>query len=142
MIYTPQTRKALLLACQYLTNLQDRGGIPLIAHVLDVADRMEDEKCVTAALLAWVPNGTDLQNIRTDLSDFDPEAVEAAGLLRRRRGTGYFSYIASLKHNEIARKVKLADLMSDADPGRLDVLDLAARMRLEKYQAAMELLQS
>ena len=49
-------------------------------------------------------------------------------------------YIAALRGNPIARKVKLADLAHNSDIGRLAIVTDKDLKRLEKYQKARNLL--
>jgi hypothetical protein len=72
-----------------------------------------------------------------------PESViDAVQLLTRPKGEhDYIEYVASLKHNPLARRVKLADLEDNMDIRRLSQLDRRAVQRLNRYRAAWELLQ-
>ena len=54
----------------------------------------------------------------------------------------YMDYVAKLKSNPIARKVKLADLRHNSDITRLDTMDQKALDRVEKYAQAIQLLES
>lgn len=48
--------------------------------------------------------------------------------------------MAKIKHNPIAKAVKLADLQHNSDLSRLDVVDEKALKRKEKYSEAISLL--
>ncbi|MGN1343410.1 MAG: GTP pyrophosphokinase, partial [Traorella sp.] len=52
----------------------------------------------------------------------------------------YMEYIQQIKQNPIATKVKLADLKHNSDLSRLDEITEKDLKRLQKYQAAIELL--
>ena len=53
----------------------------------------------------------------------------------------YMDYVAKLKSNPIARKVKLADLRHNSDITRLDSIDQKALDRVAKYAQAIRLLE-
>lgn len=56
-------------------------------------------------------------------------------------GLTYMEYIARVKQDPLARKVKIADLRHNMDISRLPApLDDASRSRLERYQKAMDIL--
>ncbi len=69
-------------------------------------------------------------------------ATGALALLTHKDGVPYLEYVARLKDNPVARKVKLADLRHNSDLSRLDEVDEKAKSRLEKYKAAIELLEA
>lgn len=70
-----------------------------------------------------------------------PEAVlEALALLTHDDAMPYLDYVARLRSNPIARKVKRADLAHNSDEARLNEIGPADRKRLEKYRLAAELL--
>lgn len=50
-------------------------------------------------------------------------------------------YVKRIKCNDIARKVKLADLIHNSDISRLDNIDEKVEKRLEKYKQAINLLE-
>ena len=70
-----------------------------------------------------------------------PESVlEALRLLTRSPGEDYFDYVARLRENPIARRVKAADLLHNADLARLNEVTGHDRERAEKYRRAQEIL--
>ena len=68
------------------------------------------------------------------------DTIEALRLLTHEESVPYMDYIAALKGNPIARKVKLADLAHNSDIGRLAIVTDKDLKRLEKYQKARNLL--
>ena len=71
---------------------------------------------------------------------FSADTIEALRLLTHEKSVPYMDYIAALKGNPIARKVKLADLAHNSDIGRLAIVTDKDLKRLEKYQKARNLL--
>ena len=74
--------------------------------------------------------------------DISMESMEALGLLTHPEGQPYMEYVAGLRHNSVAVKVKLADLRHNSDFTRLSAVTAGQRARLEqKYAPAFALLE-
>jgi (p)ppGpp synthase/HD superfamily hydrolase len=72
-----------------------------------------------------------------------PETVLAAlALLTHDLNISYEDYVAAIKPNSLARKVKLADLAHNMDIRRLPELREKDIGRLQKYRRAWEILQA
>ena len=141
MIYTTQTRKAMRLAYLAHHGQSDRSGVPYIFHPLHLAEQMQTEDEIVAALLHDVVEDTPVSLADLEQAGFSPEALEAVLLLTHEKGIDYFDYINALKQNPIARSVKLADLRHNSDLSRLKDHSEKTRERLEKYAAAIKLLE-
>lgn len=143
MIYTPLTRKAINLAYRAHEGQFDRGGLPYIFHPYHVAEQMEDEYAVCAAVLHDVVEDTDV-GIDVIEREFPAEVAQAVRLLTHAPGTPYLEYIERLKDNPIARRVKLADLAHNMDETRSADQEAEPadkkRKRREKYKKAKEIL--
>ena len=63
-------------------------------------------------------------------------------MLTHNKNVPYLEYIQQLKSNELARKIKLADLAHNSDATRLSCLDEYSRERIQKYERAIALLES
>ena len=141
MIYTPLTNKAMRIAYAAHHGQFDYNGIPYIFHPIHLAEQMEDELTTIVALLHDVVEDTPYS--LEDLSElgFPKEAVDAIGLMTHEDGVPYLDYVAEIKKNPIARAVKLADLRHNSDLTRLDRVDGPALERVQKYAAAIRLLE-
>lgn len=141
MIYTPLTKKALRLCFLAHRDQTDKSGLPYIHHPLHLAEQMEDELTTVVALLHDVVE--DSPYTLPDLREmgFPAEAVAAIALMTHAEDVPYLDYVANIKHNPIARIVKLADLRHNSDLTRLDHVDAKALARVEKYAAAIRLLE-
>ncbi|HJC48226.1 MAG TPA: hypothetical protein IAA04_09265 [Candidatus Lachnoclostridium pullistercoris] len=95
----------------------DKNGLPYVIHPLHLAKRMETEAEICTALLH--------------------DAVEAVGLLTRRPQEDYLAYIARLRKNPIARRVKLADLDHNTDFGRKESVDAVEKYDHTAYSTDM-----
>ncbi len=140
MIYTPMTKKALKLCFEAHRDQADKSGMPYVFHPFHLAEQMTDEYTTTVALLHDVVEDTDITfEVLTDLG-FPAEVTDALKLLTHDDSVEYMDYVAMIKHNPIAKAVKLADLGHNSDTSRLDVVDEKALKRVEKYAAAIKLL--
>ena len=140
MIYTPMTKKALILCFQAHKGQVDKSGLPYVFHPFHLAEQMNDEITTIVALLHDVVEDTPVAP--DDLRDqgFPEEAVAAIRLMTHDKGVPYLEYVARIKENPIARTVKLADLRHNSDLSRLDEVGEKDLARVEKYKKAMELL--
>lgn len=142
MIYTQMTMRALLFAYEKHSGQVDKSGIPYIFHPYHLAEQMDDEISTVVALLHDIVEDT---NTTFDelLERFPKEAVKAIRYLTRPKDMGYIHYVTKIKENEIATKVKLADLEHNMDESRLMGLQLERHKSLMvKYRKAKEILES
>ena len=142
MIYTPLTRKALKLCFEAHKEQTDKTGLPYVFHPFHLAEQMDDEISTVCALLHDVVEDTDIT--LSDLTDmgYPAEVTEVLALLTHAPEVPYMEYVAKIKTNDTAKKVKLADLRHNSDVTRLDYVDEWAEKRNEKYRKAIELLLS
>ncbi len=142
MIYTAKTKQAMKLCYEAHQGQVDKSGIPYVFHPIHVAEQMSDEATTIVALLHDVVEDTDYTLDDLTRMGFDDTVTDALALLTHKKGVPYLEYVAKLKNNPIARAVKLADLRHNSDLSRLDEMDEKAKSRLEKYKAAIELLEA
>lgn len=102
---------------------------------------MQDEDTTIAALLHDVVEDTDYTFDDLQKMGFPAHILEALRLLTHDNDVPYMEYVAALKHNPIARAVKLADLRHNSDQTRVDHVDERMQQRFEKYAAAIRLLE-
>jgi (p)ppGpp synthase/HD superfamily hydrolase len=107
-------------------------------HVMRVVSGVDaDEEKMAAALHDVV------EDTSTTLDDLveagcPPKVLAAVDALTRRADEAYESFLARVAQNDLARRVKVADLMDNADEGRLVLIapDEADRLRA-KYASAI-----
>ena len=109
MIYTPMTKKAMVLAYNAHHGQLDKSGVPYILHPVHLAEQMNDEITCAAALLHDTVEDTAI-TLEDLAREFPPAVVEVVDLLTHREGVDYFDYIRAIAANPVAVKVKLADL--------------------------------
>ena len=140
MIYTPATKAAMKLCYKAHKDQYDYNGIPYVFHPFHIAEQMKDEDTTVVALLHDVVEDTDYSI--EDLVDlgFNERVIEALKLLTHDDDTPYIDYLERIKTNELARTVKIADVLHNADQTRLDVIDEKAKYWEQKYNKAMQIL--
>lgn len=141
MIYTDKTKKALRLCYEAHKDQVDKSGLPYVHHPFHLAEQMEDEDATVAALLHDVAEDTayTLEDLRA--MGFGEAVMEALACLTHDPAVPYMEYVKRIRENDIARRVKLADLRHNSDITRLDVVDQKALDRIEKYAAALKILE-
>ena len=141
MIYTDMTKRAMRLCFEAHRNQVDKGGMPYVFHPFHLAEQMTDEITTVTALLHDVVEDTDITF--SDLSDFGfpAEVIDALALLTHDDSVPYMDYVALIKHNPVAKAVKLADLRHNSDLSRLDEITEKASERAEKYARAIAFLE-
>ncbi len=142
MIYTELSKKAMLIAYHAHRDHVDKGGMPYIFHPLHLAEQMDTEYSVITALLHDVIEDSDISLEDLKAEGFPEPILEALSLLTHEKQVPYLEYVQRLKGNELARKIKLADLTHNSDVSRLSIQDDSSRQRFEKYQRAIALLES
>ena len=141
MLYTPMTKKALALCFQIHKDQRDKSGLPYVFHPFHLAEQMQDDEDATVvALLHDVLEDSDctLDDLRG--MGFGEAVLRALSLLTHDPAVSYEDYVAGLKDDPIARRVKLADLRHNSDMSRLDTVTPRDEARAEKYKRAIEYL--
>ena len=140
MIYTDSTKKALKLCFEAHKEQVDKSGMPYVFHPFHLAEQMADEATTVVALLHDVVEDTAINFEDLEKQGFSDEIMDALKLLTHDKNIPYMDYVAEIKKNRIATKVKLADLKHNSDLTRLSVVDEKALKRKEKYEKAIKFL--
>ena len=121
-----------------------KSGEPYIIHPLCVAIILAelelDKETIVAGLLHDVVEDTKWTLKELEAEGFPTGVLEAVRLLTREKDVPYMAYIERLSGNQIARKVKLADLEHNSDLTRLIEVTERDLRRQEKYFLAKEFL--
>lgn len=141
MINTKLTRKAMIIAYNAHIMQTDRANVPYIYHPIHLAEMMDTEEECIVALLHDVVEDTDItfEQLREVFSE---KIIDVLKLLTHDKSVDYMDYIREIKKNEIAKKVKIADIMHNCDETRLDNITVKDIIRREKYRKALEILES
>ena len=140
MIYTALTKKAMKIAFEAHAGQNDRGGLPYIYHPIHLAEQMDDENTICAALLHDVIEDSPVTLGELERAGFPDKVLGALRALTHDPKVPYMEYVAALRNDPIAAAVKLADLRHNSDLSRLDRVDERAIARAEKYRKAIALL--
>lgn len=119
MLYTDLTKKAMAICFRAHGKQKDKGGLPYVFHPFHLAEQMDTEDEICAALLHDVVEDTDWTLEGLAAEGFPPAVTRALALLTHEVGMPYLEYVRRLKDDPIAAKVKLADLRHNSAPGRL-----------------------
>lgn len=141
MINSKLTRKAMIIAYNAHMNQFDKAGVPYIYHPMHLAEQMDTELECIVALLHDVIEDTSITSELLE-KEFSSEVIEILRLLTHDKGTDYMKYIEKLKKNPVARKVKIVDIIHNADETRLDKITINDIERRNKYKKALEFLKN
>ena len=144
MIYTEDTILAMKIAYNSHKEQLDRAGLPYIFHPIHLAEQMTDEVAVCVALLHDVVEDTPMTFKDLESLGIKEEVMVALKLLTHDETIPYMEYIQTIKKsgNRTAFMVKLADLYHNSDTNRLNSIDEKDCLRNERYQRAIEYLES
>ncbi|MBR0403825.1 MAG: GTP pyrophosphokinase [Eggerthellaceae bacterium] len=141
MLYTAATKTALKICYEAHAEQVDKSGLPYVFHPFHLAEQMETEHEVCAALLHDVMEDTDTTAEDLVAAGIPRTYVDTCLLLRHSPGVPYMDYVAALKDDPVARRVKIADLRHNSDLSRLDGEPTEKDLqRVEKYRKALALL--
>ncbi len=119
MIYTDATERAMRLAYEKHQGALDKAGVPYIFHPIHVAEQMDDEDSTIVALLHDILEDTDVTIGDLREIGFSETVIEALDCLTHRCGESYLDYIDRVAENDLATKVKIADIEHNADVTRV-----------------------
>lgn len=120
---------------------RDKGGNPYIQHPLAVASKMDTESEIIVALLHDVVEDTDYTIDDLERDGFSEEVMDAIRTITHAPDEDYFVYIRRVKKNDLARKVKIADLWHNSQLDRLNHAPTESDIRrIDKYNKAREIL--
>jgi (p)ppGpp synthase/HD superfamily hydrolase len=109
--------KALQIAAKAHEGQTDKEGLPYILHPLRVMLSIEGEQAQIVAVLHDVIEDTSVTADDLREAGFCEKVIDAVLCVTHRKEDSYAEYVVRCKANEIARRVKLADL---EDNSRLD----------------------
>ena len=140
----PRIRAAYELAKKAHEGQMRSSGDPYISHPIEVAVILVglgmDSDTIIGGLLHDVVEDTKWTLKELEAEGFPTGVLEAVRLLTREKDVPYMAYIERLSGNQIARKVKLADLEHNSDLTRLIEVTERDLRRQEKYFLAKEFL--
>lgn len=120
MIYTELVKKAANILFDAHKEDYDKSGYPYVFHPFFLATQMDDEASTIVALLHDViEDHGDKYSFKYLLDEgFPKEVIDSLKLLTHDPDVSYMDYVRKIKANNIARKVKIADLKHNLDTTR------------------------
>ena len=137
-----QSEKAYEIAKRAHLGQVDKAGEDYIKHPEKVASFVKTDEEKAVAYLHDIIEDTELTLEDLGEYGFSKEVIEAVDIITKKRGEDYQSYLNSVKKNKLARVVKLADLCHNSDLTRLAKVTEKDIKRKEKYQKAIDFLNS
>lgn len=120
--------RAIAIALEAHAGQRDRLGRLFVLHPLRVMIRLgTDEERIAGVLHDVVERSPAWPLPRLAREGFRPEIVDAVDALSRRDGEGYEEYVRRASANDLARRVKIADLEDKLESAGPD--EDAARFR-------------
>lgn len=120
----------------------DKAGEDYIKHPEKVASFVNSDEEKAVAYLHDVIEDTELTLEDLREYGFSEEVLKTVDVITKKKGQDYQTYLNSVKENKLARVVKLADLRHNSDLTRLINITEKDIERKEKYQKAIDFLNS
>ena len=140
---TNYIQKAQEIATKAHMGQVDKAGKDYINHPKRVAERLLNES-ENVQVVAWLHDVVEDTSITLkDLEQiFNKDVIDALTLLTHDKSVPYMEYVEKISHNEIARKVKMSDLIDNMNLSRLDIKNITNNEldRVEKYLKAYRFL--
>ena len=130
--------KAIEIASKAHTGQVDKSGHPYILHPLRVMLNCEDETAKICAVLHDVVEDTNITLDDLKAYGFSDEVITALACLTKQHGESYNGFISRVLTNEIACRVKLADLADNMDLTRIQNPSAKDEERIKKYNDAAD----
>ena len=137
-----QSEKAYEIAKKAHLGQIDKAGEDYIKHPEKVASFVNSDEEKAVAYLHDVIEDTELTLEDLREYGFSEEVLKAVDVITKKKGQDYQTYLYSVKENKLARVVKLVDLRHNSDLTRLMNITEKDRERKEKYQKAIDFLNS
>lgn len=116
-----ELQRAIDVAVAAHRSAEDPPGEPYILHPMRVMLRFEERRLQTVAILhdTIERGGVSADDLRA--AGMSKAVVRAVELLTHRDGVSYADYVIKLANDSLARAVKIADLLDNADLRYVDV---------------------
>ncbi|WP_416397511.1 GTP pyrophosphokinase [Allohahella sp. A8] len=132
--------KAIAIATRAHAGQTDKGGNPYILHALRVMMQFEYHDEMIVAVLHDVVEDTGLTAADLEKYGFSEDIIATIDCLSRQRGESYDSFLARIAQDDLARRVKIADIKDNLNLTRLDQLTNRDMARAKKYHKALKVL--
>jgi len=130
--------KAIEIAAKAHAGQVDKGGAPYILYPLRVMLNCESEAAKICAALHDVIEDTNITLDDLKAEGFTDEIITILDCLTKRAGESYDYFIDRVLANEIACRVKLADLVDNMNLTRIQNPTVKDEERIKKYNQAAD----
>ena len=134
----PSLEEAISLAAKSHQGQKDKAGAPYILHPLRLMIRMATDTERIVAVLHDVIEDSSISLEELSHEGYPQEIIDALDHLTRRENELYDAFIARVKTNPLALKVKMADLEDNMDVKRLKNITDKDLERLTRYRKAWQ----
>lgn len=141
-VTTPLLAKAIDLAREAHHEQVDKAGAPYLDHPLRVMAQMQTDAEKMVAVLHDAVEDSELTLEDLIRHGFPGDVVDAVDAITKRAGEPYEGYLARVKANPVALRVKIADMSDNMDLGRIPNPTEKDHQRLLKYQGVLPQLQA
>jgi len=138
----PTIEDAIELALRAHRGQRDKADAPYVLHPLRLLAHMTSETEQMTAVLHDVVEDSDVSLDDLRAAGYPEEVVTAVDALTRRTDESYEAFIARVKPNALARRIKLADLEDNMDVRRIAEPTEKDLARLRRYRLAWSALLS
>ena len=138
-MYSVDVMTAKAWAARWHEGQRDKAGKPYVTHPERVAGRLSAPEEQVVAWLHDTVEDTGL-TLREIENTFGPETAAAVDAVSRRPGEEWEDYLRRVKQNEVARKVKISDLIDNSNLSRIPAVTLRDVDRQLKYNQALRYL--
>lgn len=133
--------RAIAIAAEAHAGQEDKAHQPYILHPLRVMLRVRSAEERIVAVLHDVVEDTPWTLEQLAAEGFSPAVIAGLDAVTRRDGEDYLPFVERAATDPIGRVVKRADLMDNLDVGRITSPTERDLARLERYRAALRLLE-
>ncbi len=128
--------KSLRIALEAHEGQKDKAGMPYVLHPIRLMQKMDDELEMSAALLHDVLEDSQLTAEHLREKGIPEEVVTTVICLTRKEHEAYEVFIERVSTNDMATRVKRADLEDNINILRLKEVKDRDLQRLRKYHSA------
>jgi (p)ppGpp synthase/HD superfamily hydrolase len=135
--------KAIAMAAQAHAGQRDKEDHCYILHPLRVMMRVQDEEAQMVAVLHDALEDTPLTDEQLRQAGFSEAVVSGVQTVTHHKGQSYVDYIVACGKNDVARRVKLADLEDNARLDRTILRSISLEhdlRRLHRYNLSYKFL--
>ncbi|MCW8901493.1 MAG: GTP pyrophosphokinase [Gammaproteobacteria bacterium] len=134
--------KAIEIAVHAHSGQLDKAGKPYILHPLRIMLKFQNELEQITAVLHDVIEDSELSIKDLESHGFHASVLRAIDCLTKRYNEEYIDFIVRVSADDLATKIKIADLKDNMELTRLPSVEDEDLLRVQKYKKALNILES